>query len=81
MHWITVLLLSAVLAGCASRPALEELEQDALISGDWSAVESREGMLERRRAANATSCAARDTQICYEQGADNDCYCVRPGEN
>ena len=39
---ITVLLLMLFLAACASRPSMEELEDQAMASGDWSAVEARE---------------------------------------
>jgi hypothetical protein len=77
----TILLITIVLAGCAARPSFEELEQEALSSGDWSAVESREGMLERRRVANTSSCSGRETQVCIEQGADDDCFCLSPREN
>ena len=38
-----MLLLGAVfLTGCVSMPTLEQLEEQAFLTGDWSAVEQRE---------------------------------------
>ena len=45
MRWLLVLLL----VSCAPQATLEELEREALLTGDWSKVEARE----RRMARNA----------------------------
>ena len=78
IYVFAALLLSLVLSGCAARPTLEDLEQQALVTGDWSAVESREGLIRRRVAARTSMCPEKQTQVCTELGADHDCYCVRP---
>jgi len=74
----TILFAVLLLAGCASQLSLEELEDKALATGDWTAVENREGMLKRRMAENSRSCPANQTKVCVEQGADIDCFCVHP---
>lgn len=43
------LALLLILGGCASGPTLEELKQEALITGDWSEVEKKEKMIEQKR--------------------------------
>ena len=73
-----MLIIVLVLAGCASRPSLEELEQEALVTGDWTAVESREQLLERRRDRVGYSCPDEMTRVCIDDGAGDECYCVQP---
>ena len=60
---ITIILLAVVVTACAARPSLEELEQQALASGDWQAVESREEMMIRRAQNSAPGCPRGQTQI------------------
>jgi hypothetical protein len=51
-----VILAFCVLAGCATGPTLEQLEADALMTGDWSLVEKREQQLRRRQMRAAYQC-------------------------
>ena len=36
-----------ILGGCSGYQTLEQLEDEALVSGDWSAVEKREELIAR----------------------------------
>jgi len=71
----TVFLLSA----CAPQPTIEELEDQAMASGDWSAVERREEMYKRQRGESAQVCPIRHTKVCNQSGALDRCACVPPG--
>jgi hypothetical protein len=73
---LIVLLAVLGLSACGTSPSMEELEQQAMISGDWSEVEKRERMMMRREARRGPRCA--DDQISYCQtsfGRDR-CACV-----
>lgn len=48
-------LVLALMAGCSSGPTLQELKDEAMITGDWTLVEKREKAIERRR--NRSSCS------------------------
>ncbi len=50
------LLLLSFLVGCAPVTTLEELEAQAYVSGDWSAVDKRERMIARREARMGPTC-------------------------
>lgn len=73
----TILIAVMLLAGCASRPSLEALEQEALVTGDWTAVENREQKLKRRQESSDVVCPGNQVKVCYEDGVRNDCHCVR----
>ena len=66
------------LAACASRPSMEELEDQAMASGDWSAVEAREETYERQRGESAQVCPDRHTMVCRQSGASEKCGCAPP---
>lgn len=76
-------LLFLILAGCAStRPTLEELEDEALHTGDWSEVEKREGQIlhEKRRQQMTEACRQQGALLvcAADVGRDlRDCSCVR----
>lgn len=74
----TVLLAIIAAAGCANRPALEELEREALMTGDWSAVEAREAAQARRSSGFAVDCPSGTVAVCYEVGLAVECGCVEP---
>lgn len=42
-------LLLLFLCSCASQPSLEELKEQAVITGDWTQVEERERMIAKRK--------------------------------
>ena len=48
MKYTTTILAVLLLAGCAPIKSLEELKDEASVSGDWSEVERRERILKRR---------------------------------
>jgi len=73
-----VMLMMIVLAGCASRPTLEQLQQDALVTGDWSAVEKREQFLRKIRGRSDVYCPQGTTMVCIDGEGDEDCICARP---
>lgn len=74
---ILSLVVFCVLAGCAGRPSLEELENQAVASGDWSGVEQREESLQRQNKKIGPECPEETTSVCLEQGMSVSCECVR----
>ena len=79
---ILVLLSLVVLAGCASRPSLHELEDDASKTGEWAAVERREELDKKRLEATAPGCPVGQYKDCVEEQTGIVCYCrIRADEN
>ena len=76
---LTILGLFVVLAGCVSRPTLDELEQEANKTGDWSEVERREARERARTGSTASACPEHLMKLCVEQGMQKTCSCVQPG--
>jgi hypothetical protein len=76
MKILSVLILVG-LAGCTIGPTLEELETQALLSGDWSAVEKRERSLARRQARQGPNCPAGYVAYCEDRFYDNVCTCLQ----
>ena len=72
---LAILLLA--LGGCGSYQTLEELEQQAFISGDWSEVEKRERIIAKRRARSGATCGSGQTQYCEKWGATSRCTCMK----
>jgi hypothetical protein len=64
------------LSACGTTPSLEELEHQAMLTGDWSEVEKRERMIMRREARRGIECG--DGMIGYCQGSfgRERCTCV-----
>jgi hypothetical protein len=66
-----------LLSGCAQQKlTLEELEREALVTGDWSKVEKREKSLERERIAKERRefCAAlKMIVLCIDR---QPCFCA-----
>ncbi len=74
---ITSILIIALLAGaCATPPTLEELEFEALRTGDWSAVERRERAMARRAARQPIDCPKGEIEFCDSQFGQRRCECV-----
>ncbi len=69
-------ILAAGLAGCSTATPMEELERQALITGDWIAVEKRQRMIARREARNGPQCPAGQMAYCEQVAAVNRCTCV-----
>ena len=69
---ITVFLVS----GCGTYLSMEELEHQAMLTGDWSAVEKRERILERRESRSGKICPAGLVAVCDSAMQTNRCTCV-----
>ena len=72
-------MMSAILAGCSGSPTLEELEDEAIVAGDWSAVEERERLIEHKKKGKQLDCPSGSISVCFESGLTSDCKCVRAG--
>ena len=70
-----IMLLAVLIAGCVQYPTLEELELAALESGDWSAVEQRERLLEKRRSQRGMRCGSGHILVCEHSGTGRRCRC------
>ena len=77
MKALGLAILLLVLGGCGSYQTLEELEQQAFVSGDWSEVEKRERIMAKRRARSGSMCGGGTTQYCETWGATSKCACVK----
>lgn len=74
----SILIVVFLLAGCGSTATLEELEEEAMISGDWSKVEKRERRLRQQNQVE-NDCDSGMTLVCYDKGAGEECMCRRRG--
>ena len=77
MKYISLLVLIA-LVGCASPPTTDELEIDAVKTGDWSAVDDRERMYEKMRVTPKLKCPEHLMLLCYKDGGHEECFCQSP---
>ena len=68
-------LISIDAVGCGSRPTLEQLEGEAITTGDWTAVERREELIKERRELTAPGCSVGLTKTCVEEPSGIECYC------
>lgn len=75
---VIVLMGLCLLAGCSSQPTLEQLEAEALVTGDWSAVERRESMLERRKQRVGMKCPGNSIKYCADTMLEIRCTCLEP---
>lgn len=74
----TGVLLVFLLGGCFSVPSLQQLEDQALVSGDWSDVEKRERVIARRLARQGPKCETGSLRLCRDYGVNDRCVCVKP---
>ena len=75
---ILSVLFVCTLVGCGGQRTLDELENEALNSGDWTEVEKREQLLARKSESQGQDCPEGLTNICFEQGIKASCECLRP---
>ena len=75
---ILSVLILMTMAACTASPTIEELETQALLSGDWSQVEKRERALARRMARIGPACPGGSFAVCIERIGRNTCTCARP---
>ena len=71
-----VLVVAILLGGCAASVPMAELERQAMLTGDWSAVEKRERQKARRAARNGPSCGRGFVSYCVDTGGFDRCTCI-----
>ena len=76
MKCIVVILGLILLEGCGTYHTLEELEDQALVSGNWSEVERRESKIAMRTGRSGVSCPSGTTFVCQRGGVAERCACV-----
>ena len=78
MNFLSVVLVF-LLAGCVSRTPLAELEAEAALTGDWSAVEKHERMNRKMGfVTDGDECPGGHIMVCSTKGSRNECGCVSP---
>ena len=66
------------LAGCAGITPLEQLQSDALITGDWSKVEKRERAIAMRNMHSfVQQCPSGSSSYCETGLGSKRCACVK----
>jgi len=75
MRYIFICIALGILAGCAVGPSLEELEAQALVTGDWSLVEKREAQL-ARRSRPTINCPSGSMSYCESYVGQSRCSCI-----
>lgn len=66
-----------ILGACAPVTPLEELEQQALVTGDWSAVELRERVMRTQQGGDLPKCPEDELRVCIDEGVVEHCMCYR----
>lgn len=74
---VLIVLGLLALVGCGSTATLEELEEQAMITGDWSAVEKRERINARRAARKGPKCPSGTIGVCHSNIGNDRCSCVQ----
>ena len=73
---IVILLTLLIVVGCAPRPTLEQLEDEASVTGDWVAVEHREELIKKHLEATAPGCPVGQRKKCVEEQSGIQCDCL-----
>jgi len=76
MNFIIVVML-VIAVGCAARSTLEELEDEASTTGDWTGVEWREELIKKRLESTAPGCPLGLSKKCIEELSGIQCYCIK----
>ena len=71
-----ILISLVIIVGCAPRPTLDQLEEEALVSGEWTTVERREEIVRKRRESTAPGCLVGYRKKCIEEQSGIQCYCL-----
>ena len=74
---IATVFVLFLLVGCSVQPTLDELETQAFLTGDWSAVEKRERSIARRIARSGSQCPSGYVSYCENHLGDVDCTCLK----
>ncbi len=72
---VLLLLGAFFLSGCMSMPTLEQLEEQALLTGDWTAVEKREKLIAKRERILGPLCPAGTMAYCQGYLGQIRCGC------
>ncbi len=76
MKFVGIMAL-CLLVGCSARPTVDELEAEALGTGDWSAVEKRQRMDRRMGLVDPShQCPNGEVLLCSKKGENENCECV-----
>ena len=65
-----------LLSGCSSFTSMEELERQAMLTGDWSAVEQRERILAKREEERGLQCPTGHVSYCERYVGRTNCRCI-----
>ena len=79
MKLLGAMLVVLALVACAPQMTLEQLEDQAMLTGDWSQVEKRERLIRRKAMRNAQDdlvCPDDMTAVCDKSFGDTHCTCV-----
>lgn len=71
-----VLLCFLLLTACAPVPTLEQLENQAMLTGNWSDVERRQKAIARRNADRGLGCPVGKISFCVQDIGKTACSCV-----
>lgn len=77
MKAVVCAVFALLITGCAAAPTLEELEAEALRTGDWSAVEERERLIAKRNSRRPQQCSTGLVSVCEKDLGRYECNCVR----
>ncbi|MDJ0910815.1 MAG: hypothetical protein QNI99_16665 [Woeseiaceae bacterium] len=65
-----------LLSGCGTFQSMEELERQAMLTGDWSAVEQRERILAQREERRGLQCPSGHVSYCERYVGRQECRCI-----
>ena len=74
---IATLFALILLVGCVARPTMDELQTQAFLTGDWTAVEKREQANLRRENRNGIQCPAGHVGFCEDRFGEMRCSCAK----
>ena len=79
MKQLVILGVLLLIAACAPMKSLEELEAEALQTGDWSLVEEREALIAKRESRRPLQCPGGAVSLCERSFGQYRCQCVGRG--
>jgi hypothetical protein len=71
-----MILALLFVAGCSAYVPLEQLEAEALVTGDWSKVDERQRIIARRNLRSSISCPPGTIGYCEVDAGAPRCSCV-----
>ena len=73
---LVILFTLVTVVSCTPQPTLEQLEVEALTTGEWTAVERREEVIKKRLESGAPGCPKGLKKYCVEEQSVIQCYCL-----